>query len=151
MSQNHARQYVWSLMMYTFKTTLLAALLIPTFAGISAASAKNLRDEPTIDGPMLKVAIAIEISDKCSSIEARKLKGLNYLWGLKTAAKDLGYSDAEIKAYVESSAEKSRIRALGEAYVRAKGLNPTSDVDLCTLGTQEIAANTLTGSLLRER
>lgn len=151
MSQNHARQLVWSPSMYKLKTTLIAALLITPLVGISTASAKNLRDEPTIDGPMLKVAIAIEISDKCSSIDARNLKGLNYLWGLKTAAKKLGYSDDEIKEYVDSSAEKSRIRSLGEAYVRAAGLNPTSNADLCTLGEAEIAANSLIGSLLRKR
>ncbi|MBU2935741.1 MULTISPECIES: DUF5333 domain-containing protein [Pacificibacter] len=137
--------------MYKFKTVILATLLTIPFAGVGAVSAKALRDEPSIDGPMLKVALAIEISDKCSSIEARKLKGLNFLWGLKTAAKKLGYSDDEIKAYVDSKAEKSRMRALGEAYVRDKGLNPTSAADLCRLGQQEIAANSLTGSLLRNR
>lgn len=135
--------------MYTFKTVILATLLTVPFAG--AASAKALRDEPSIDGPMLGVAIAIEISDQCSSIDARKLKGLNFLWGLKTAAKELGYSDDDIKAYVDSDAEKSRMRALGEAYVRNAGLNPTSGADLCTLGQQEIAAKSLIGSLLRNR
>jgi hypothetical protein len=135
--------------MYRFKTVILAALLTIPFAG--AVSAKALRDEPSIDGPMLSVAIAIEISDKCPSIDARKLKGLNFLWGLKNAAKKLGYSDDEIKEYVDSKAEKARIRDLGEAYVRARGLNPTSDADLCALGQQEIAAKSLTGSLLRNR
>ncbi|RPE71094.1 hypothetical protein EDD53_0207 [Pacificibacter maritimus] len=135
--------------MHSYKSVFWAATLVASIAG--TASAKSLRDEPTIDRPMLSVALAIEISDKCSSIEARKLKGLNYLWGLKSAASKLGYSDDEIKEYVESDAEKSRIRGLGEAYVRSKGLNPTSDADLCTLGEQEIASNTLTGSLLRSR
>jgi hypothetical protein len=135
--------------MHSFKSIVLATTLIASFAG--GASAKSLRDEPTIDRPMLSVALAIEISEKCSSIDARKLKGLNYLWGLKNAAKSLGYSDSEITSYVESDAEKSRIRSLGEAYVRQAGLNPTSAADLCTLGLKEIAANTLTGSLLRKR
>lgn len=135
--------------MYTFKSVMLAAMIMAPLAG--AASAKSLRDEPTIDGPMLSVAIAIEVSDKCPSIDARKIKGLNYLWGLKSAAKKLGYSDAQIKAYVESDAEKARMRKLGESYVRSKGLNPASVADLCTLGSNEIVANTLTGSFLRIR
>jgi hypothetical protein len=135
--------------MYTFKSVMLAAMIMVPLAG--AANAKSLRDEPTIDGPMLSVAIAIEVSDKCPSIDARKIKGLNYLWGLKSAAKKLGYSDAQIKAYVESDAEKARMRKLGESYVRSKGLNPASVADLCTLGSNEIVANTLTGSFLRIR
>ncbi|SEK70467.1 DUF5333 domain-containing protein [Pacificibacter marinus] len=139
--------------MSKFKTLIFTSLLLVPLSGIaaSAAIAKDLRDEPTIDRPMFAVALAIEISDKCTSIDARKLKGLNVLWGLKTKASKLGYSDAEIKAYVESDAEKSRMRRLGEIYVKSKGLNPTSGVDLCTLGQQEIAVNSLTGSLLRSR
>ena len=133
--------------MYKFKSVILATLLTLPLAG--AVSANALRDEPTIDGPMLSVALAIEISDKCPSIDARKLKGLNYLWGLKTAAKKLGYSDADIKAYIDNRTKKTRIRKLGEAYVRSKGLNPASTSDLCTLGANEIVANTLTGSFLR--
>lgn len=135
--------------MYKFKSAVIAALVMTTVA--ATASAKSLRDEPTIDRPMLSVAMAIEISDKCPSISARTLKGLNYLWGLKSAAKRLGYSDAEIKSYVESDAEKARMRDLGEAYMRSKGLDPASVADLCTLGSNEIVANTLTGSFLRIR
>ena len=135
--------------MYKFKSAVIAALVMNTVA--ATASAKSLRDEPTIDRPMLSVAMAIEISDKCPSISARTLKGLNYLWGLKSAAKRLGYSDAEIKSSVESDAEKARMRDLGEAYMRSKGLDPASVADLCTLGSNEIVANTLTGSFLRIR
>ena len=86
------------------KTLVVSALILNAFAG--SVSAKALRDEPSIDDNMLKVAIAIEISDKCSNIAARKLKGLNYLWSLKSKAADLGYSDDEIRAYVESKSEK---------------------------------------------
>lgn len=135
--------------MYKFKSAVIAALLMTSVAG--TASAKSLRDEPTIDRPMLSVAMAIEISDKCPSISARTLKGLNYLWGLKSAAKRLGYTDAEIKSYIDSDAEKARMRKLGEQYMRSKGLNPASVADLCTLGSNEIVANTLTGSFLRIR
>lgn len=136
-----------------FTTILLACLLMVPLTGFSAsaASAKTLRDEPSIDGAMLGVAIAIEVSDKCSSIDARKLRGLNFLWGLKSKASKLGYSDDEIKAYIESDTEKSRMRRLGETYVRQAGLNPASTADLCTLGEREIAAQSLIGSLLRSR
>jgi hypothetical protein len=130
-----------------FKSILLSTVLLSALTG--PAFAKALRDEPSIDDNMLKVAIAIEISDECSSISARKLKGLNYLWSLKSDAADLGYSDDEIRSYVESKAEKARIRARGEAYIKAAGYNPTSAQDLCALGTQEIAKQSRIGSFLR--
>jgi hypothetical protein len=131
----------------TVKTLILSASLL---AGASAAvSAKTLRDEPLIDNSMLRVALALEISEKCDSLSARKLKGLNYLWGLKSKASKMGYSDDEIRAYVDSKSEKTRMRARGEAYVKAAGFNPALAEDLCALGRQEISKDSLIGSFLR--
>ncbi|MDP5350114.1 MAG: DUF5333 domain-containing protein, partial [Paracoccaceae bacterium] len=70
-----------------------------------AAGKPNLRDLPEIDDRMLWVALAIEISDRCPTIEARTMRGLNYLWNIRSQAQALGYSTAEIKAYVDSDAE----------------------------------------------
>lgn len=114
-----------------------------------AAGKPPLRDVPQIDDRMLWVAIAIEISDRCDSIDPRTLRGLNYLWTLRSEARTLGYSTAEIKAYVDSEAEKARMRARGEAYLRARGLNPENNADLCTLGQAEIAKGSQIGAFLR--
>ena len=83
------------------------------------------------------------------SIDPRTLRGLNYLWSLRSEARNLGYSTAEIKAYVDSEAEKNRMRARGEAYMRARGLNPENNADLCTLGQAEIAKGSQIGAFLR--
>ncbi len=120
-------------------------------SGTVAGAKTPLRDVPAIDDQMLQVALALEISKKCPQIDARQLKGLNYLWSLKRKANGLGYSDAEIDAYRKSPAEKARIRAEGEAYVKSKGLNPKSAADLCTLGKQEIAKKSVIGSLLKAK
>lgn len=114
-----------------------------------AAGKTPLREVPQIDDRMLWVAIAIEISDRCDSIDPRTMRGLNYLWTLRSEARDLGYSTAEIKAYVDSKAEKTRMRARGEAYMRARGLNPENNADLCTLGQAEIAKGSQIGAFLR--
>ncbi len=128
-------------------------MIMAALTGLALAapvSAKTpLRDVPAIDGQMLNVALALEISEKCGEIGARKLKGMNFLWSLKRKANDLGYSDDEINAYRKSPAEKARIRKLGEAYVKSKGLDPKNAADLCTLGRAEIAAGSVIGSLLR--
>ena len=114
-----------------------------------AAGKPPLRDVPQIDDRMLWVAIAIEISDRCESIDARMMRGLNYLRVLRSEARQLGYSHAEIKAYVDSKAEKDRMRGRGEAYMRARGLNPDSNADLCKLGQAEIAKGSQIGAFLR--
>jgi hypothetical protein len=125
----------------------LLALMLAVPAG--AAGKAPLRDVPQIDDKMLWVAIAIEIGDRCESIAPRTARGLNYLWRVRNEARQLGYTDAEIKAYVDSDAEKARMRGRGEDYVRAHGLNPELDADLCKLGQAEIAKGSQIGAFLR--
>lgn len=124
------------------------ALILALTTGMATAKTP-LREVPEIDRPMFSVAMAIEISDKCDSIRARTLKGLAFLNDLRGKAKNMGYSDAEIKAYVRSDAEKARMREIGGKYMRSKGLNPDAAEDLCKLGQMEMAANSRIGSFLR--
>lgn len=131
-------------------TALALGLLLVTSA--TAAGAKPpLREVPEIDDNMLWVALAIEISDKCGEIAPRTLKGLAYLNGLKNKAQAMGYTPQEIRAYVKSDTEKARMRKRGEAYVRARGLDPKETEDLCALGHAEIERGSLIGRLLRAR
>ncbi len=129
---------------------IIAALMGLTLASPVAAKAP-LRDVKEIDGQMLNIALALEISEKCNEIDARTLKGLNTLWSLKRRANALGYSDDEINAYRKSKVEKARLRGLGEAYVKSKGLDPKSAADLCTLGRAEIKQGSVIGSLLKAK
>ncbi|WP_412563428.1 DUF5333 domain-containing protein [Thalassobius sp. MITS945101] len=132
-------------------TTAVALTLALTPIGGQATAKPPLRDVAEIDSNMLWVALAIEVSDKCEEINARTLKGLAFLNSLRSRAKSMGYSSDEIKAYVNSDAEKARIRTLGEAYVKSKGLNPADTGDLCTLGHAEIAARSQIGVLLKAK
>lgn len=130
-------------------TVMACAVALVMTLPAMAAGKPNLRDLPEIDDRMLWVAMAIEISDRCPTIEPRTLRGLNYLWSIRNQAQALGYSTSEIKAYVDSDAEKARMRARGEAYVRAQGLNPDNNADLCKLGQAEIAKGSQIGAFLR--
>ncbi|WP_375690532.1 DUF5333 domain-containing protein [Pseudooceanicola sp. LIPI14-2-Ac024] len=131
----------------------LASISLAALMALPAAAEARppLRDVPEIDDKMLWVALAYEISDRCEAIAPRTLTGLGYLWDLKAQANKLGYSNDEIKEYVRSDAEKARMRVRGEAYVRARGLNPDSDADLCRLGTQEMEKGTQIGAFLKEK
>lgn len=128
---------------------LLTAMLIMGLSATAVSAKTPLRDVPEIDNSMFSVAMAIEISDKCETIKPRTLKGVNFLWGLADKAKSMGYTKAEIDAYRKSDEEKARIRAKGEAYVRAKGLDPHDAGDLCKLGQMEMASGSQIGSFLR--
>lgn len=125
------------------------ALILSLALAVPAWAKPPLRDVPEIDDRLFAVALAVEISDRCATIAPRTLKGLAYLWRLADRAKELGYTSEEIDAYRSSDAEKARIRRKGEAYMRAQGLDPARDADLCRLGQSEMAKNTLTGSFLK--
>lgn len=130
--------------------TVLAASLV--MAGGAYADAKPpLREVKEIDDNLLWVGIAHEISKKCDEIDARTLKGLTYLNSLRRKAREMGYTHQEIEEYHSSKAEKARVRAKGEAYVKSKGLDPENAEDLCALGHAEIARNSTIGIFLKAK
>ena len=129
---------------------LIAALAIPVAA--AAATAKPaLRDVPEIEETLFTVALANEVARKCDRIDARRLKGYRILFDLRARANQLGYSDSEIRAYVESDSEKTRMRARGMAYLSANGVDPDAPETFCTFGLAEIAKSSAIGVLLRAR
>ena len=101
------------------KTIALATLMaVP----VAAEAKPPLRDVKEIDNELYYIAIANEISEYCPSISGRRMKAIGVIWGLKSKANKLGYSDKEIRAYVDSDAEKARMRSMGEAYLAQHGV-----------------------------
>ncbi|WP_226553145.1 DUF5333 domain-containing protein [Celeribacter naphthalenivorans] len=126
------------------------ALALALIAGAAAAAElPPLREVKEIDQNMLWAGLAVEVSDECPTIDVRKLKGVSFLWGLKNKASALGYTDEQIRAYVESDKEEARIRRLGEAYVRRAGFDPKTPEGLCAFGEAEINRGSIIGSFLR--
>lgn len=124
---------------------MLSVLALP-----AVAEAKPpLRDVKEIDDELYYIAIANEISEYCPSISGRRLKAIGVMWGLKSKANNLGYSDDEIRAYVESDAEKDRMRAKGEAYLARNGVSYEDQNSFCALGRKEIERNSAVGVYLR--
>lgn len=131
-------------------------IMLPVVLGVSvlagAAAAKPpLRDVAEIENVIFAAAVGKEISDICEDISARKLKALGKAWKLRSRANELGYTDAEIKKYVESKPEKARMRAKGEAYLKSKGAIYGQPETFCTVGRAEIAKNSAIGALLRAK
>ncbi|MBR9842977.1 MAG: DUF5333 domain-containing protein [Rhodobacteraceae bacterium] len=117
----------------------------------SAAARPHLREATEINDGLFAVAIAREIKDYCPEITARYFRAFNYLSSLKRKARDMGYSTAEIDAYVENDEEKARMRARGEAYLAAKGVSYDDPQSFCTLGREEIEKSSRIGVLLRAK
>ncbi|WP_417721948.1 DUF5333 domain-containing protein [Salipiger sp.] len=133
------------------KTAALVALLTAAAMPAAAAAKPPLRDVTEIHDGLMAVGIADEIRNKCNDIDARMLSALSYLNTLKNRAQALGYSYSEIDDYVTSKAEKKKMRADGEAFLRTKGVEPGDTRALCAFGRSEIDKGTAIGSLLRAK
>lgn len=125
----------------------MAAILM----GSAAVARPALRDVPEIDNGMLFIGIADEIRKTCPSISARIFRALSAMRTLEARATDMGYSAQEIAAYVDSDAEKARMRVRADAYYEANGVTAGDPQSYCALGRVEIEKSSQIGTLLRAK
>jgi len=132
-------------------TSPLLAAIILAAAGVAApASAQPpLKDVAEVRDGIIYVGMAYEISRKCDEIGARTWRGINYLQSLKRRANELGYSDAQIDAYVDDRAEKNRLEGIARQQLAHLGVVAGDPATYCAVGHAQIAANTRVGWLLR--
>ena len=115
----------------------------------TAAALEPLKDVAYVRDGIIAVGIAYEIGDKCGAIEARFLRGLGFLQGLKDHAAGLSYTDAEIDAYIDDDAEKDRLEAVARQQLAELGAVAGDEASYCAVGEAQIAAGTQVGRLLR--
>lgn len=130
----------------TMKTlSLIAALTLaaPAFA------LEPINTEKHINHVLLQGFIGDAIADNCPTIEPRKLRALGELNKLRVYALDKGYTTSEVRAFVTSDTEKARGKAEAAEWLKAKGAEPGKTEVYCSIGEEEIAKNSLIGSLLR--
>ena len=137
--------------MYPVKSLIVAVILAITVPGAHALAKPALRDVPEIENALFAVAIADAIRDRCDDIGARMIRAMGLLRNIKSRANALGYSDAEIRAYVESDTEKARMRTKGWKYLAQNGVSKSKPNSICAFGRAEIAKNSAIGALLRTK
>lgn len=133
------------------KRMIITTAVALSLLAAPVAAKPPLRDVPAIDDALLDLGIADLVRKNCPDISARMLTAITYLYRLKDKARDLGYSDAEIDAYVDSDAEKARMRARGAAFFQARGVDTSDPQSYCALGRAEIQKSSRIGSLLKAK
>ena len=130
---------------------ILAASLFfgAIFLAGATAARPALRDVPEVTEGLISAAIAWEIGDKCDGIDARILRGIGFLNGLKSTAREMGYSRSEIDSFVNSEVEKDRLEAIARQRLRDLGGVEGRWDTYCTVGRSQIAAGSQIGQLLR--
>lgn len=126
---------------------VIALAAVMAAGNLSAQTA--LKDVAYVRDGIIQVGMAYEISRKCDAISARTFRGLSYLNTLKNHARSLGYSEADIDAYVNDKAEEDRLEQIARQQLADLGAVPGDAASYCAVGRAQIAANTRVGWLLR--
>lgn len=132
----------------TMKTLwkLAAAGLVAATLATPAAALPPLAQEKYINDRLIAARVADVIRRGCPTIDGRIVYAWSQARALKRYAEQQGYSSTEIDAFLDSDTDKARIYAVADDYLRRN--NATNADGMCRLGRDEIAKNTVTGSLL---
>ncbi len=131
--------------MKTLKILTLTAMLAAT----PALALEPLNTEPHINDSLIAGRVGDVIRNTCPSISARMFVVLQKLNELESYARDKGYREADVKAFLKDKTEKSRIRGLADAYLKKAGAVEGDAESYCKVGRDEIAKGSLAGTLLR--
>jgi len=126
-------------------TVSFAALLGAT----PALALEPLNQEAHINESLVAGRVGDTIRKTCPSISAKMFTVLSKMNDLEDYAREKGYAEADVKAFLKNRTEKARIKALAEEYLAKAGAVEGDEESYCKVGRDEIAKGTLAGSLLR--
>ena len=127
---------------------LALALCLAAQAG-RAEALTPLAEEAHINASLMAAAIGDVVRKTCPTISPRWFTVYSKARALEAYAREKGYQEAEVKAFLKNKDEKARVRKLVEDYMRVNGVVEGDVETYCTFGRAEIAKETLAGSLLR--
>lgn len=125
---------------------MLCALCLPTTA---PQAAHPLSEVAEIDDGLMAIAIADEMRRRCDGVQPRYWRAFQTLRQLEARARDLGFSDAQIEAYVTSDAEKARMREKATAWLAERSVDVADTDAFCGYARRAIDAENAIGRLLR--
>ncbi|MEO0486077.1 MAG: DUF5333 domain-containing protein [Pseudomonadota bacterium] len=128
----------------------LAGVLAMLPFGASLA-ARSPGDVPEVTQGLMAVFAGDMIQEQCADISPRLLRVLSLRSALISAAKEAGFSDAEIDAFADDPEARRSLEADARRYLAARGVVPEDAATLCAVGQREIEAGTVVGRLLRAR
>ncbi len=129
---------------------LMLATILSLGTSHNAAAQQPLGDVPQIHDGYFWLWMANKIRKECPSISPNIFYAQQAIDVLKQEARDLGYTEQQIDAYIDSDEEKDRFRERRAAYFESRGYKRNED-GYCALGQEEIERNSTIGALLRTK
>lgn len=133
------------------KRLIPAALAAVMAVGSPAAALEPLSQEKYINDRLIAARIADRIRRECPGYNARMVYAWNQARALKSYARNKGYSEAQIEAFLDSKEDKRRIYAVAEDYLTRQGASAGDPQSFCRVGQQEFANNSYIATFLVAR
>nr|WP_111298596.1 DUF5333 domain-containing protein [Paracoccus saliphilus] len=130
-----------------FRPLIAAALLAAT----PAAALEPLSQNAYVNDRLVQARVADLVRRGCPMINARLIRAFSEARALKRYALEQGYSETQIDAFLDSREERRRIYEKADRYMVDKGVVNGKPDTFCRLGRDEIARQTVAGSLLSAR
>jgi hypothetical protein len=135
----------------------MLSLLVVIGASASAATTQAevnaaLRGNPAVYDGLFTAGLIKHIVDTCPSVEGpSRLSRTTFFLGLYNRARGMGFSRAQIEAFVEDKSEQDHLRALVKAHLEKQGVAADKEDSVCAYARAQIAARTELGRRLREK
>ncbi|MFA9231453.1 MAG: DUF5333 domain-containing protein [Microgenomates group bacterium] len=135
--------------MFAMKSVVQVLVASFVLAAPAAQAQVALNENTHITDSLVAVVVGDTIRNECSSISAKMFVVLSEYNALKSYAIEQGYTEAEVKVFLKNKTEKTRIKSLAAAYLKAAGAVEGDEESYCKAGRDEIAKGSFVGSLLR--
>lgn len=127
-----------------FPLILAAALM----AFPAMAQSVPLAEEPHINEQLVAAQVGDILRKTCPTISARMFVVWQKASALEDYTRAAGYTEEEAELFLKDKAQKARIKALATDYLTKAGAVEGDVESYCVVGRNEIARNTLVGSIL---
>ena len=131
-------------------TPSLSALILAAalFAFPAFAQPVPQAEEPHINEQLIAAQAGDILRKTCPSVSARMFVVWEKASALEDYTRAAGYTEAEVALFLKDKAQKTRVKAAAFDYLAAAGVVAGDVESYCKAGRDEIAKQTLVGSLL---
>lgn len=132
------------------KPVALVALIVASLAtsAVAAQTPPPINEEPHIHKTLFAAAVGALILQSCSTVFPRYLRIKTKIDELEAYAHDMGYTDEDIRGFLDDKDEQKKMRRAANRYLRKHGVVKGNPETYCALGRAEIANKTLTGQVI---
>ena len=111
-----------------------------------------LRGNADVYNGLFTAALIKHIVDACPDLQGpNRLQRVTFFMGLYNQARGMGFSRAQIEAFVDDETEQQRLQGVVDGYLTQAGVDPSNTQAVCTYARAEMADRSALGRRLRER